>query len=364
MEASIQSEQSQEVVSDPHPSMTIKWGSATRVVRSRPSVWEKAKSNVCAMDRDPVAHDVMVAQIETIGHHSRMEIDNGRKITLYPGDLIGVVFGHRYATRQFYGIVPPASGTYDVLSQGGVCGRYLSGPSEMKTPTIIRPLGYLVDDLKRVINLRDFAHRPVAATPNVNTIIVVGSSMDAGKTTLAAGIVQGLHRAGKHVNAGKITGTACVKDTFRMLDAGARKVMDFSEVGFASTFNCSSEELIDICDTLITNLSADSPDYLVLEIADGIIQTETRLVLDYLSRISRLEHLALAVHDAMAAPTCIEMLRSQWNAEVTVVSGLATITPLSKAELQSLVTPPCWSQEELIRPDVESLFPLILTSAE
>ena len=47
--------------------------------------------------------DIILARIEQIGRNRRLELANGRASTLQDGDLAAVVFGNRYATRQFEG---------------------------------------------------------------------------------------------------------------------------------------------------------------------------------------------------------------------------------------------------------------------
>ncbi len=100
----------------------------------------------------------------------------------------------------------------------------------MQEPTLIQPLGYLVDEAGTIVNLQKRC-----TTENLPTIVVVGSSMDAGKTHTVSSIAHGLAAEGLTVNAGKLTGTACAKDPNRMRDAGAARVLDFNDFGFAST---------------------------------------------------------------------------------------------------------------------------------
>ena len=331
----------------PKPGVPIKWGSATRVVPDRPGRWRDVEPRLISPSRPPQPHDVLVAQVVQIGRHTGLELDTGRKAKFFPGDILGLVFGHRYATRQFLGDVPPLMDYYHILSQGGVCGRVLSAPPKFSEPTLVRPLGYWSVEADRVANLRDFTLQPVPNEQRPHTILVVGSSMDAGKSTTAASLIRGLCQAGMTVHAGKITGTACVKDLLLMADCGAAQTLDFSQVGYASTSQESRESIEHLCRTMVTHLSAEEPDYLVLEVADGINQRETRFVLDVFTRRGWLDDLVLAVHDALAAPTCIHLLQEGWGWEPTLVSGVATISPLSSHELRALCNVPCFSSNEL-----------------
>jgi|GEM_PF-4224693 len=334
----------------------IKWGSSTRILTSRPGIWKDAIPKIIPLETAPSAHDVMIGRVVEIRRHQGIELDSGRKSRLYPNDLVGVTFGHRYATRQYAGEVPGLQPLYDMLSQGGVCGRVISAANHMEEPTLIEPLGYLVDDHGEIVNLKKFGVQKKSDTPHVRTILVVGSSMDAGKTYTVSSIIRGLTSSGKRVNAGKLTGTACAKDTFRMLDAGASKVLDFNDAGYCSTFRSTEQELTHISESLISNLSENSPDYIVLEIADGIIQSETQFLLSYLVGEQHVDHICVAVHDALSGPSCLEMLRRNWGIEATLISGLVTRSPLSILEIAGLVDIPCVSAEELGQEDVEEFF--------
>ncbi len=340
-----------------NPNTPIAWGSATRMIKNRPTRYRDLEDRIAPMMSHPKPDDVMVARIREIGRHAGIELDTGRKASLYVGDLLGVAFGWRYATRQFYGEVPPLQNEYHMLSQGGVCGRVISAPDRFAEPTILEPIGYLAEEDGSVLNLRNHGLRPQSADIKcVQTIVVLGSSMDAGKTTLASSLIHGLTLAGKAVHAAKLTGTGCVKDINMMLDSGARTAVDFTWAGHASTARKSREDLESICQTLLSHLTADNPDVLVLEIADGIVQRETRKVIDYLVKQSLLNHVCLAVQDAMAAPACLMFLREQWGLTPTLVSGAATASPLSTEELRSVVPVPCVSANDLLSPHILTMF--------
>lgn len=331
--------------------LKVKWGSATRVLPHRPVRWGDVRSRLLPLTRAPRAHDVLIARVVELNRHTGIELDSGRKSRFFPGDVLALVFGHRYATRQFLGDVPPLMRRYHILSQGGVCGRVLSAPSKFSEPTLVEPLGYWSDQ-GRIANLRDYAPQPISDAPRVRTILVVGSSMDAGKSTTAASLVRGLTHAGRVVHAGKLTGTACVKDLNLMADAGAVQTLDFSQAGFASTSQESRESIEQLCETIRSRLSAGGPDYLVLEIADGLTQRETRYVLDYFTQKGLVDDVALAVHDALAAPTCIDFLQREWDLQPIFVSGVATLSPLSTGELEAVCPFPCLSAGELQHPEV------------
>src|SRR2546422_11566057 len=107
-------------------------------------------------------------------------------------------------------------------------------------------MGPLAAAAGQPLHLRRFALRPPrhVAAPRPRAVLVVGASMNAGKTTTAAQLIRSLSGQGRRVAAAKITGTACRKDPGMMEDAGALRVLDFTYLGHASTANLASTELL------------------------------------------------------------------------------------------------------------------------
>ena len=60
--------------------------------------------------------------------------------------------------------------------------------------------------------------------------------MNAGKTTTNRYLVHSLNRLGARPGATKVTGTGSGNDYWVMLDAGAHQMLDFTDVGLASTY--------------------------------------------------------------------------------------------------------------------------------
>jgi len=54
----------------------------------------------------PRAGDLLLARVEQLGHHRRIELANGRRASLFEDDEIVVCYGNRYAPDQFEGEVP------------------------------------------------------------------------------------------------------------------------------------------------------------------------------------------------------------------------------------------------------------------
>ncbi len=340
---------------------TIKWGGATRVVKQKPILLSDLRGRLVEFDRDPERNDVAVAEVIEVNHHGDLELESGRRSRLFEGDLIGVAFGYRYATHQFEGIIPGLREEYDLLSVGGVCGEVVGKPVQMDIPTKISPIGYLGNGQGHPVNLRAYRACPsnLALDGCIPTILVVGTSMDSGKTTAAAGIVRGLTLAGQKVCAGKLTGTAASRDIYLMSDAGAVRVMDFTWVGHASTAMCEEAELVEAYHLVRGSLAAQCPDYIVLEIADGLAQRETSMLLTWLSKSGFPIKVVCAVGDALALHASVEYLE-RLRLNLVGISGLVTRTPLSTREAAAATVYPVWSHEQLSDPAIKNIFAPLL----
>lgn len=276
----------------------------------------------------PQRGDVIIGEVTSVGWHHELEELNGRYVELFEGDLIVTVLGNRYATSEFGGRVPASlKRRLELLNAGGVSGRFTGKNINASYPTVFKPLGYLINDLGRVANISDYILPEKKIKKDVPIVLVLGSGMDAGKTTTAMSIIRALKFHGKRVRAGKLTGTSRMKDINGMKDAGALGVLDHVDAGFPSTPKCSESELKHIFKIIYSNLSGGRTDYVVLEIADGIFQRETNIFLqqDYL--MDRISHVFLSASDAAAAYGAKVHLDSH-NIRISAFSG-----PVANSEL-------------------------------
>jgi hypothetical protein len=182
-----------------------------------------------------------VGRVVSIGRHTRIEGRQWRRLDLFPDDLVGGVFGNRYATDQFEGYVEPFGRNFHFLGIGGVFGIARSQNARMpEPPTVMQLLGYVARPDGSRLSMLDYelprTKSQLNGGPRCRTILVVGASMNSGKTTTAAYTVLGLTRSGHKVCAAKLTGTACAEDPGIFVDAGAHSVLDFSDCGLPSTY--------------------------------------------------------------------------------------------------------------------------------
>jgi hypothetical protein len=293
--------------------------------------------------RAPRAGDVVLARVVTIGQHKRLESPVSRRQILFEGDEIVVAYGSRYAADQFLAVIPEDLGECHLAAAGGLASRVVDQHAAIDDATVIQPIG-LLSRANRVVNLARFAPHAVRAASaggtatRVPVVAVVGTSMNSGKSTTMACLARGLTEAGLTVHAGKATGTGAGNDAHHYADAGADRVVDFTDFGLPSTFGLSFEEVRDVfatmTDVLASPTGRGTPDVVLIEIADGIFQGDTsRLLTDDAFR-SVVDRVVFAAGDALGASGGIAALRAL-GCEPSVVSGVLTASPLATAEARA-----------------------------
>lgn len=292
---------------------------------------------------EPRIGDLLAAEVVALGKHSMVENVSGVTLNIFPGDRIIGAFGYRYATDQFEGVTPAAWGEQcDLLSIGGVCGEVVSAHSAMGAPTRLRILGAVCNDQGQPLNLRRFARTTPRGLPAGQVILVVGTSMNSGKTTTVGTLARSLSRAGFRVAAAKVTGTAAGKDGRFFASCGASPVIDFTHCGLPSTAMLEREELLHIYHDLLGRLAVTRPDYTIVEIADGIFQRETRMLLESPALQASVDHLFFAAGDSLGAECGVRRLSAAgWP--LRAVAGLVTASPLASREVEAETGVPCLS---------------------
>ncbi|MCG8346690.1 MAG: hypothetical protein MI924_02780 [Chloroflexales bacterium] len=296
----------------------------------------------------PQVGDIVVAEVMSIGKHSTIETRDGVSNHIFPGDRVVVTFGNRYATDQYEGYVPTQPVIEcDMLSVGGVCGEVVSCHAKMGTPTRLRLLGAVCDQDGQAINLRAFGMPLRLDAGHGEVILVVGASMNSGKTTTVGTLVRALSQAGFRVAATKVTGTAAGKDGRFFASCGAQQVLDFIDAGYPSTYMLSLDELMTVYQNLISQLRANNPDYIVVEIADGIFQRETRMLLENPLFRETVDHVFFAATDSLAAE-CGARYLYEYGLPLRALAGLLTMSPLATREAEEATGLPCLNIERML----------------
>jgi len=303
-------------------------------------------------DKPPAAGDVVLGRIKYVGFHSTLENKQGRIHVISHGSQAVFVFGARYAPDAYEGIVPEQlPGECDLLARSGMVGVVRQKNANTKDPTRVEVLGYVCDQSGGVLNTRDF---PLIKEPKARTktrrraklILVVGTAMNSGKSVTAASICWALTAMGHKVRGSKVTGTASLKDILRMEDAGASPVADFTYFGYPSTYLLEREELLGVFNKLDLKYANNPGNYWVVELADGIVQRETAMLLASDEVRGRVHRLVFAAYDALGAVAGVDILRSRFALVPDAISGLCSASPLAIRELREFTDIPVVSNTQ------------------
>jgi hypothetical protein len=304
------------------------------------------------LGHEPRPGDLVLARVQRIGKHAAIELAHGRRSTLFVGDEVIVAYAARYAPDQFLAEVPGDLGPCHLAAGGGVAALVTSRHGAVGAPTDLTPIGLLLDSDGERLNLARFGLQAGSAhAPRPLTILSLGTSMNAGKTTAAAYLVKGLARAGLRVGAAKLTGTGSGNDPGLLADAGAHRVLDFTDAGFASTFGATLDELHRILDTVQSAMCGEAVDVLVAEVADGLLQRETAMLLRSTHVARRVDGCLFSAGEAMGALSGLRWLHEQ-ALPVLAVAGTLTRSPLARAEVEQGCEQRTLGLDELANPVV------------
>jgi hypothetical protein len=231
--------------------------------------------------------------------------------------------------------------------------------SQVEDPTTIHTLGYVCDESGTILNTRDFPLiRPrtvVKKRPRAKMILVCGTSMNSGKSLAAAACCRALASAGYKVRASKITGTASLKDILHMNDSGANPYSDFTYIGYPSTYLLGKGQLLDIFNQLDLRYANNPKNFWVVELADGVIQRETAMLLNSREVKSRIHKLIFCASDAFGAIGGLGVL-SNYGLKPDALSGVCSSSPLFVRELSEFTDIPFFNS---IEPDIDKLVDIL-----
>ncbi len=302
----------------------------------------------------PQVGDVAVFDVLSLGKHLTIQGETGMMNKIMPGDRIMAAFGHRYATEQFEGYVPEqCQQEFHILGAGGTVGWVHSTHAKFSGggPTRLRIVGYAIDDTGQVINTKKlkadklFGFSGLSAS-FTKVVLSIGSSMDSGKTTTAAHLVHGLARKGKRVVFIKLTGTVFTKDRDLAYDLGAAQSLDFSQFGFPSTYMCTENELLSLYESLLHQALESDPDYVVMEIADGIYQRETKMLLQNARFMQTVHEVIFSACDSLSAVCGMQTLQ-RWGIAPFALCGMFTTSPLLMREVSEQLSVPIFTLDKL-----------------
>lgn len=306
----------------------IKWTWACRILDHI----NNYKLDTCSAT-EPKVGDLVLVRVEKIGNHEKIVTINNKRLRIYVGDLLVGVFGNRYATDAFEGEVNGLQ-HLSILTAAGMIGTVKSKYKEIGEPTRVSSIGFLNDEKGHRINLKELKfYKSLPKSQIKNLIVVVGTRMNSGKTMSAIKLIKGFSEKGLKIAACKLTGSVSNRDQDEMRSAAAKFIIDFSDYGFPSTYLCTKEELIDLFNTMLSDMEKINPDVIIMEMADGILQRETAMLLKDPSIKRMIKGIVLTAESTSSALYGVEKLK-KLNYNVIAVSGVITSSPLSVREFK------------------------------
>ena len=332
---------------------TAKWAFTTRRV-NRADVRDLSTRFDAAK-----AGDLILCQIAEIGQHKKIQLAERRASESYPGDFVVLCLGDRYAPDQFLASAVIDDDLIDLVAGGGVAGRIDAAHIRMAEPTRLKPIGLLTGERGQIMNIADYVLPQLPANDQVTVIGVFGASMNSGKTTAASSLAHGLLRAGYAVAGVKATGTGAFGD-FNSFEDGGATALDFTDVGMPTTYRMPMKQIEAGFDTLVATAAARGAEIVVVEIADGVFQQETRAILTSSAIRDRLDGILFAAPDALSALGG-KVVLDQVDLAPFGISGKVSCSPLAAAEAAEVTGLPILSREDLRAPNtiVQHVAPLI-----
>ncbi len=182
--------------------------------------------------------DYVALKVNRIGGGFEVELASGRMIQVFRDDILIGALGVRHATLEATGSwkkVNPRRPLH-VLTGAGLVGLMTSKSIYVPELIEVNYLGHVMRNEQKV-NMQDFALQGPVVDYQTPTIVIIGTSMSAGKTTSAKIIIRLLRRTGLNVVGCKLTGAGRYKDILSMQDSGAGQVFDFVDVGLPSSIH-------------------------------------------------------------------------------------------------------------------------------
>lgn len=204
---------------------------------------------------------------EVIGPSSELysvETCTGEMAPVKLGDEIIGALGERAATLEGVGsYTRVVRGKMHALTSAGLFGAFTSFAATLPSPMSLDYRGHIVRDGHKV-TMRQFAIREETSEFSVPTILLVGTSMSAGKTVTGRRVCKVLSSNGFTVIGAKLTGAGRFRDIASFKRAGASRIFDFVDVGLPSTV-VPEKEFRKAIRPLLGHISKLKPDFLVAE---------------------------------------------------------------------------------------------------
>lgn len=250
-----------------------------------------------------------------------LELPSGRMRGVIGGERIIGALGERFATLE-------ATGTWkkvgedlkmNVLTAAGLMGKLTSKSVFIPNMMEVIYQGHLFRAGKK-LNMDRFVEESPDVQFRTPVVLMVGTSMSAGKTTSARIVTNLFKMAGYKVVGAKLTGAGRYKDILAIKDVGADAVFDFVDVGLPSSI-CEREKYSSKLRQLMNKIAAVRADIAVIEIGASPLEPYNGDVAIEALR-DHIKCIILCASD----PYAVHGLMTAFNVVPDIVTGIASNT--------------------------------------
>lgn len=266
--------------------------------------------------------DFIAVELMKPGSESaRIELCNGRMMDPLKGERLIGALGVRHATLEITGTwkeIRPHE-RFHLMTAAGLIGKATSSSTFSPIPIQVEYLGHVIREGVKC-TMRNSV-KPLPLRPfNLPVVLMVGTSMSAGKTTTARIVTRELKSMGLRVIGAKVTGAGRYRDILAVRDAGAAAVFDFVDAGLPSTV-CSREEYIPALEHMLSLMEGEGGDVAVIEIGASPLEPYNGdVAIDYIRENIRC--IMLCASD----PYAVYGVMKSFGLQPDLVSGPATNT--------------------------------------
>ncbi|NEZ67407.1 hypothetical protein D0962_32405 [Leptolyngbyaceae cyanobacterium CCMR0082] len=267
-----------------------------------------------------------------------IELTTGRMARLMPGDWVVGAFGVRRATLEAVGDWQSIQKDclMEDMTNAGFFGRVTSKSVLIGPQPVLMYRGHVQRDSHKVC-MQDFVPRVEPQPYTCPTIMIIGTSMSAGKTTAARVIIRLLKEMGLRVIGTKLTGAGRYRDILSMHDAGADAIFDFVDAGLPSSV-VPPEEFRQSLRQLLSRIMAQSPDVVVAEAGASPFEPYNgAVVLDEIT--NQIKFTVLCASD----PYAVIGVSQSFGITPNIVSGITTNTTAGIELVEKLAKVPALS---------------------
>lgn len=283
-------------------------------------------------DGDFVAAEILDAP----GIPYLVEAPSGRMVEATAGDVLVGALGRREATLEAVG------GWSDVrddlrmqpLTAAGILGRITSQAISIGPLPQLEYRGHVMREGRR-FRMSEVVGAPGDGHPRAPVVLIIGTSMDAGKTVAAKAIVRALKERGLRVAGAKLTGVGRYRDILAMSDAGADFIADFVDGGLPSTVvdEASYTRALAI---VMAKLAAAAPDVIVAEAGASPLEPYNGAI-----AVRELGESVRCTVLCASDPYAVLGVMTAFEIRPDLVSGRATSTDAGIALIERLTGLPC-----------------------